>query len=130
MTIIDAEHADKFRLWFKERSGVTRWTNLEIASGHPREVFTPGDVKTAPGWRYGNPQAVLPSDVQVNTPTILHTFRGRGKARYWGPDVSDATRTKADRLAALHGVGVSWRWEPLGDGLVQVEVVRDHLEVL
>ena len=126
--IIDSQHADKFRQWFATRGGVTRWENLELASGHSREVFTPGDVTTAPSWRYGHPQAVNATTVQVNTPVVLTSFRGRFKARYWGPDVGDATRTKAERLtAAYNDAAVSWRWEATGGGFVEVEIVRNHL---
>ena len=122
--VIGSQSVETFREWFATGRGVKVWSNLEIASGHSQQVFTPGD-KPTPGWRYGNPVDLAPNDITVEHSEVLETFRGRFKARYWGPDVADQTRGKAQRLAKQHGQSEdSWRWTYAGDGLVTVEILR------
>jgi hypothetical protein len=128
---IDHEQVDKIRQWFDTGRGVKVWTNLEIASGASREVFTPADHETAPSWRYGEPKVLQVSDIEVRTSTVLQSFRGRFKAMYWGPWVQDATEKKAQRLCKYWNVPEdSWRWEPIGDGLVMVEILKSEVAPL
>jgi hypothetical protein len=121
---IDSENVPKIRAWFQAGRGVTRWENMEIASGMARYVFTPGDT-TSPNWRYGKPQPIQPSEITVETHKVLETFRGRFKAMYWGPWVQPGTEAKAERLCSKHGVAKgSWRWSYYDSGLVTVEILQ------
>ena len=123
-TTIDSTIVPKLTEWFNANRGVKAWKNLEIASGHAREVFTPGDADK-PGWRYGEPKDMQPADFEVEMFTPIETFRGRFKAMYWGPWVAKSTEDKAKRLAAKHGTDTSWRWEHDDlPGYVQVTIGR------
>ena len=124
---IDAEHEEKVCAWITAGRGIIVWRNQEIGGGAANEVYTPGDVGT-PHWRYGDPDPVDLASLRINHLEILVQFRGRFKARYWGPDVADSTRKKADRITAKHE-GASWNWtfDPDLAGYVQVRIVRDRL---
>ena|SRR5207244_2422466 len=122
---IDSENVPKIREWFQSGRGVKVWTNMEIASGHAQQVFTPADHQSAPNWRYGSPEDVKPWDFEVSTFTPVESFRGRFKAMYWGPWVADGTEKRAKRLCQKHGLPeTSWRWEHDGMGYVTVTIGR------
>ncbi len=127
---VDSEIAPKLRGWFKAGRGVKRWINQEIGGGAPSETFTPGDIESAPNWRCGNPVALTPNDITVRHFCVLETFRGRFKAKYWGPWVGSATEAKAKRLCAEHGVPVdSWQWTyDDTPGYVQVQICKFELK--
>src|ERR1700726_3988570 len=142
---VDSSIAPKLREWFDTGRGVTVWTNLEIASGAAREVFTPSTSPCtynheqgfsncpyasladrqaphnhdtqAPNWRYGNPTKLEREDIDVSVFVVRETFRGRFKAMYFGPWVGKATEAKATRLCSA---GETWRWEYDGSGYVKV----------
>lgn len=96
---IDSAIAPKLREWFKAGRGVRVWECQDLSSGQVgQKQYTPGDITTAPHWSMADRGIVDPDDVEVETFTIRTQFRGMAKRRYWGMDVSDATRAKADRL--------------------------------
>ena len=129
-TTIDSTIVPKLREWFVANRGVKLWRNLEIGSAYGHEVFTPGDAEK-PGWRYGEPRDMQPTDFDVEVFTPIESFRGRFKAHYWGPGVSEATERKAKRLCAKHGTDTSWRWQ-YDDlpGYVQVTIGRTTNQAL
>lgn len=126
MITISADIAPKLLEWLQGGRGVTRWENLEIASGHAREVFTPADNPEKPDWRYGNPISISRDDIQVETFTVSKQWRGQFKATYYGPGVSRNTLSKVKRLCAQYKLPEdSWRWEyDVEPGYVQVQVGR------
>lgn len=105
---IDASIAPKLREWFANGRGVRVWRNADLSSGNVGKlVFTPGDVETAPHWQYANAGTIDPAQVTVETFTPRMAFNGAAKRRYWGMDVSDASRAKATRLTQP---GESWAY--------------------
>ena len=130
MITISADIAPKLLEWFQGGRGVIRWENQEIASGHAREVFTPGDNPEKPNWRYGNPSSISRDDIQVETFTVLKQWRGRFKAHYYGPGINRETERKAKRLCAKYKLPEdSWRWfHDDMPGYVQVQVGRIELQ--
>ncbi len=110
---VDAGIAPKLREWFGAGRGVRVWTNADLSGGNVgHQMFTPADVRTAPNWRYTDGGALLPADVVVETFTPRETFDGVCRRKYWGMDVSDATRNKADRLKQS---GETWIYEIVCD---------------
>jgi len=123
---VDPAVAATMREWFAAGRGVRRWENAEIGSGRPSHIFTPGDRTDQPDWRYTESEIVTESDIVIRETDPIETFRGRFKARYFGPDVADATRRKADRLAAKHGA--EWSWTCAGEpGYVTVTIERARI---
>ena len=105
---VDSSIAPKLREWFAAGRGVRVWENVDLSGGNVgHTMFTPADNTTAPNWRYVDKGAILPQDVVVETFTPRHEFKGTCKRRFWGMDVSDATRAKADRLTDK-AAGESW----------------------
>lgn len=131
MITIDAENIPKIREWLATRGGVRRWSNQEIASGHPREVFTPADSESA-GWRYRSVDVTTdPAQIMVRTSEVLATFRGRFKAYYFGPGVAPASERKADRMVAKYNdPAVVWTWVYDDPGYVRISIVRETLRPL
>lgn len=96
---VDSSIVPKLAEWFRAGRGVRVWENHDLSSGNVgHKVYTPADSTERPGWQYQDCGAILPADIVVQTFTPRHTFDGTAKRRYWGMDVSDATRRKADRL--------------------------------
>lgn len=105
---IDSTIAPKLREWFKAGRGVRVWENQDLSSGRVgHQQYTPGDIVTAPHWSMADRGTVNPEDITIETFTIRARFRGMAKRRYWGMDVSDATRAKADRLTRKD-IGEVW----------------------
>lgn len=107
---VDSSIVPKLAEWFRAGRGVRVWENHDLSSGNVgHKVYTPADnsSESRPGWQYQDMGAILPADLVVETFTPHLTFEGTAKRRYWGMDVSDATRAKADRLADKNG-GESW----------------------
>jgi hypothetical protein len=106
--VVDASIAPKLREWFSAGRGVRVWCNADLSSGNVgHQMFTPADNRTAPSWRYVDAGAILPADIAVETFTPRTSFNGCAKCRYWGMDVSDATRAKARRLTRP---GETWNY--------------------
>ena len=96
---VDASVVSKLREWFSAGRGVRVWENADLSSGKVgHKAFTPADVRTAPHWSYVDKGEILPQDVVVETFTPRITFNGGVKRRFWGMDVSDATRAKVEKL--------------------------------
>lgn len=103
---IDSSIVAKLSEWFAAGRGVRVWENADLSSGNVgHKSFTPADSAERPGWQYQDMGAILPADIIVETFTPRLTFEGVAKRRYWGMDVSDATRNKAKRLT---GAGETW----------------------
>lgn len=96
---VDVSVVAKLREWFDAGRGVRVWRNADLSGGSVGHMqFTPADNKTAPHWSYVDEGAILPQDITVETFTPRVSFNGAVKRRYWGMDVSDATRRKADKM--------------------------------
>lgn len=120
---VDASVVSKLTEWFAAGRGVRVWRNADLSSGRVGHMqFTPADNHTAPHWSYTDAGAILPQDITVETFTPRISFNGTSKRRYWGMDVSDATRGKADRLKLA---GESWVYTikyDYGRTFAQVEI--------
>ena len=132
---IDAEHAEKFKHWFRDRGGVLVWENKEIGGSAPREVFTPawtedGQPYQPPNWRYlGAGEPIDYNSTRVRESEVLQNFNGRMKKFYWGMGLHPQTEAKAKRMRDTWDFNspserVEYRWQPGWNGLCLVEIVK------
>lgn len=87
----------KLAEWHHKGRGIRRWSNLEIGGCGAQHVFTPGGVDK-PGWRYGESELVDFNSLLVSVFVPRLTFNGRVAKHYWGRDLADVSRKKAERL--------------------------------
>lgn len=122
MTTIDEKTAVQLSRWFADGRNVILWTNQEIASDAPNEVFTT-NAEAPPHWRYAKPVRLTEHDLIVELFDVVESFRGRYKAKYFGPWVAMCTENKAMRLCKKHDLTPdSWRWEFNADNASLVDV--------
>lgn len=125
--IIDAEHEAKFREWFRARGGVLRWANAEIASSHPMHMYSPalteqGSSYPSPNWRYTSSEPVDPNTLQIEHAIVLKEWDGKTVAKYWGLDLTDASKAKAERVAK--SLSAEFRWSAEYGGKAKIEVYQ------
>ena len=122
---VDSTIVPKLREWIDAGRGVRAWENQDLSSGNVgRLTFTPADVTTSPHWSLVDRGPVDPASIIVETFSPRLEFSGMAKRRYWGMDVSDSTRAKADRLKVE---GESWYYtieRDYGRTFVKVSIGR------
>ena len=97
--VIDSSIAPTILGWIKAGRGVKVWECADLSSGKVgHRMFTPGDTETSPHWSYTLAGMLDTATAKVETFTPRETFNGTAKRRYWGMDLSDASRAKAERL--------------------------------
>ena len=97
--VIDSSIAPTILGWIKAGRGVKVWECADLSSGKVgHRMFTPGDTETSPHLSYTLAGTLDTATAKVETFTPRETFNGTAKRRYWGMDLSDASRAKAERL--------------------------------